>query len=424
MALEEQIAPEERVLTGTLRLLEKQGRGFRFIYFVWTVFVLALLGLAGAVTFYYWPVEALSPPHNLFQVELAGRRCRLYMAGRTLVADLAGFDDGLFAYLMFDYYRSRPALKQKEMMLIADESGPATVYRILLRLPNDLIAGVNELAELKAQRLTARIDYNWLTADEIKQDRHQTTVFIESYQGPAPEKLEKLHGRELQQYLRRFIRFKSTVDPRIYRNLDPIPSPLTRKQASRLAADMIAVSRFYNIPLELLIGIGAMENNFMNVPGDSNNTIWKRHAQPGDVVLKRRRGKVLVKNDSSGVWQITRQSLRYAHRLYLRDKKHDYSQLPERMRPPKKLDVTHVSQDVLTTYAGLLLSNLLDRFHGNVSLAVGAYNGGSRNPNAQYASRVEMIAKYARRMIGRAAELNREQVTKTEVNQSQAESGP
>ncbi|MGH9624767.1 MAG: hypothetical protein ACRD4G_10565, partial [Bryobacteraceae bacterium] len=129
MALEEQIAPEERVLTGTLRLLEKQGRGFRFIYFVWTVFVLALLGLAGAVTFYYWPVEALSPPHNLFQVELAGRRCRLYMAGRTLVADLAGFDDGLFAYLMFDYYRSRPALKQKEMMLIADESGPATVYR-------------------------------------------------------------------------------------------------------------------------------------------------------------------------------------------------------------------------------------------------------------------------------------------------------
>lgn len=424
MTLDEQITPVQNVLPGTLRLIEQQRRGFRFIYFFWTLFALALLGTAGAVAFYYWPVEALQPPRNLFRIELSGGRSRLYMANRTLVANLAGFDDGLFAYLMFDYYRSRPALRQKEVMLIADEKGPATVYRILVRLPNDLIRGVNELAELKAQRLTAQIDYNWLTRDELKQDRHQTTVFAESYQGPAPEKLEKLHGKELQQYLLRFIRFKSTVDPRIRRNLAPIPSPLTRKQASRLAADMIAVSRFYHIPLDLLIGIGAMENNFMNVPGDAGNTIWKRHAQPGDVVLKRKRGRVLVKNGSSGVWQITRQSLRYAHRLYLRDKKHDYSQLPERMRPPKKLNVNHVSQDVLTTYAGLLLSNLLERFHGNVSLAVGAYNGGSRNPNAEYASRVEMIAKYARRIIDRAAQLNRQQVTKTEVNQSQAESGP
>src|SRR5581483_370777 len=202
---------------------------------------------------------------------------------------------------------------------------------------------------------------------------------------------------------------KSITDPRIRRDLEPIPSPLTRKEASRLAADMIAVSRFYDIPLDLLIGIGAMENNFMSVPGDSTNTVWKRRAQPGDIVLKRRHGRVLVRNNSSGVWQITRESLRYAHRLYLADKR-DYNQLPSRLRPPKTLDIDKVSQDVLTTYAGLLLRDLLDRFRGDVTLAAGAYNGGPRNPNARYAAGVEMVAEYARRIIDRAAHLNREAV--------------
>lgn len=135
---------------------------------------------------------------------------------------------------------------------------------------------------------------------------------------------------------------ESVTDPRIHQNLNPVTTALTPKEASRLAADMIAVSKFYDVSLSLLIGIGAMENNFMNVPGDLKNTAWKHHAEPGDIVLKRRGGRVLVKDSSSGVWQITRESLRCAHRLFLWDKR-DYSQLPARLRPPKELNVNDVN---------------------------------------------------------------------------------
>jgi len=39
-----------------------------------------------------------------------------------------------------------------------------------------------------------------------------------------------------------------------------------------------------------------------------------------------------------------------------------------------------VDDAVLTTYAGLLLRGLLDRFDGDVDKATGAYNGASRPP--------------------------------------------
>jgi hypothetical protein len=378
--------------------------------------------LIGAI--HYWPRKLpRRAPGVMEKIRMLDGHCIVYVVNRTLVGELAEFDDGFFAYLMFDYYRSRPALEEKPVMLVSQESGQQTMYRILVQLPADLIQGVNDLATLKAERLTSAVDLDWITQDELGQDLHQTTVFVESYSGPVPRTFERLHGPELQAYLRRFLRFKSTTDPRIYHNVDPVPSPLTRKQASRLAADMIAVSGFYGVPLDLLIGIGAMENNFMSVPGDSNNTAWKRHAAPGDIVLKRWRGRVLVKNDSSGVWQITRESLRYAHRLYLSDKR-DYSQLPPRLRPPKELKMDGVSQDVLTTYAGLLLRDLMDQFHGNVMLAAGAYNGGTKDPNANYAAGVEMVADYARRMINRAAELNRQAVSETSVNRRAIKAEP
>jgi hypothetical protein len=106
-----------------------------------------------------------------------------------------------------------------------------------------------------------------------------------------------------------------------------------------------------------MLGIGAMENNYMNVRGDLENAAWKARPQPGDIVLRRVRGRVLVRNDSVGLWQITRESLRYAHALYLRDKR-DYSLLSERLRPEKVLDLNNIDPQVLTTYAGLLLQDL------------------------------------------------------------------
>jgi hypothetical protein len=155
-----------------------------------------------------------------------------------------------------------------------------------------------------------------------------------------------------------------------------------------------------------MLGIGAMENNYMNVRGDLENAAWKARPQPGNIVLRRVRGRVLVRNDSVGVWQITRESLRYAHALYLRDKR-DYSLLSERLRPEKVLDLNNIDPQVLTTYAGLLLRDLLDHFNGDVIQAAGAYNGTITHPNLHYAAGVQLVADYARKVMQRAADLNR-----------------
>ncbi len=192
------------------------------------------------------------------------------------------------------------------------------------------------------------------------------------------------------------------TDPRVWKQIVPVEKVVSPEESLEFAADMIAVAKFYEIPLAMLLGVGAMENNYLDVRGDLNHAVWKRRAQPGDIVLKRRRGRVLVSNYSVGPWQITRETLRYAHRLYRKDHR-DYSLLPPRLRPPEKLDLDNVDPHVLTTYAGLLLKELLETFHGGVAMAVGAYNGGARHPNMDYAEGVALVANYAHRVLSTAA---------------------
>jgi hypothetical protein len=83
------------------------------------------------------------------------------------------------------------------------------------------------------------------------------------------------------------------------------------------------------------------------------------------------------------MWQITRKTLLYAHKLYLKDTR-DYSRLPPRLQTRRELNPDDADPAVLTTYSGLLFRNLLDQFHGDVARAVGAYNGGPGNPNQRY----------------------------------------
>jgi soluble lytic murein transglycosylase-like protein len=77
--------------------------------------------------------------------------------------------------------------------------------------------------------------------------------------------------------------------------------------------------------------------------------------------------------------------------------------LPEHLRPPRDLDHESLDARTLTTYAGLLFRDLLDRFDGDAGTAVGAYNGGPRNPNPRYEAGVRRVAEYARRMLEQAA---------------------
>ena len=138
----------------------------------------------------------------------------------------------------------------------------------------------------------------------------------------------------------------------------------------------------------------------MGVTGDLNYATWKDRPQHGDVVLRRRHGKVLVRNYSRGVWQITRETLRYGQALYLADRqKRDYEALPAGLRPEFSVDPNDIQSETLTTFAGLLFRNLLDYFDGDIMKAVGAYNGGPGKPNAGYAKSVRNVARYARQVI-------------------------
>ena len=202
----------------------------------------------------------------------------------------------------------------------------------------------------------------------------------------------------------RFILFKSRTDRRVRHHMDIVADQdISLAHSMQFAADMIEVARFYHLPLDMLLGMGAMENNYLDIRGDLQHASWKRHAQKDDIVLRHGRRGVLVSNYASGPWQITRETLRHAHKLFLADTKRNYSKLPERLRPPRDLDLQHVTAAQLTTYAGLLMRDLLDHFHGDVARAVGAYNGGPGNPNLQYYEGVNTVSNYAHRILSLAA---------------------
>ena len=330
---------------------------------------------------------------------------RIYMPQRVLTGKLGEYRDGLFAFLMFDHYRSAPELKGLPLLLKTGDYEGEARYSIWVRLPDDLIRGTSLLAQLRTEHFASEIRYRWVTRKEFQEEEGKTARVADAFSNPTPDSLDRLDDSELTDYLGSFIRFKSLTDFRIEHGTDPSLSPLDEEEAARLAGDMIAVAHFYDVPLSLLVGIGAMENNYMNAPGDLTHTLWKPRPQRGDIVLERRRRRVLVKDDSMGVWQITRKELRRAQGLYRRDKR-DYAELPAWLRPPEKLDWDNVEPAVLTTYAGLLLRDLLDRCHDDAAEAAGAYNGTVKHPNFRYAEGVQLVAEYAQRMAGNAAEVD------------------
>jgi hypothetical protein len=323
----------------------------------------------------------------------------------VFVTTVATFRDELFAYLMYQHYRTSAPFANEDLLLCYR----APQYQVVLVLSGDYARSVRQVAALSAARRIEKFDWELMSNGSLDYYRKQTSIFISAYNLPVKKKMEELSQTELRALLRRFIRFKSTTDPRVRRQIEPVPAVLPSGEAYQLAGDIIAVANFYNLPLDLFLGIGAMENNYMNVRGDLEHSIWKRRPAKDDIVLERRRGRVRVLNDSAGIWQITRETLRYVHKLYLKDKR-DYSKLPEHLRPSRELDVNNVDPNVLTTYAGLLLRDLLDHFAGDVASAVGAYNGGPGNPNLRYEEGVRAAAEHARSVLERAAALNGESV--------------
>jgi hypothetical protein len=349
---------------------------------------------------------------SLPDIAIVNGSVQVSMPNGNLLGNVGQYSDELTAYLRFEYLRGLSALAGSEILMTSTEEGGTPVYRLYAVMQNDVIEAADRLGSIRIEGL---IDGFRLVSPpdvELADWEKQTRLFDAAYHQPVRKRLLQLPESELTSNVAKFILFKVRTDRRVWKQIVPAKKVVTADESLRFAADMIAVAKFYEIPLSLLLGVGAMENNYLDIRGDLKHTTWKRHAEPGDIVLKRSHGRVLVSNYSVGPWQITRETLRYAHRLYLEDRR-DYSKLPPRLRPPRKLDLNNVSSDVLTTYAGLLLRNLLGKFHGDVAKAVGAYNGGPGNPNMSYAEGVELVSTYAHRVLSMAADRNASAVEAT-----------
>jgi len=364
---------------------------------------LALLLSLAALT--AWTAERLWPRHlpvnrhaHVLSPKRRGRHVLVPIAPEIAAAEIGHFDDQLEAMLRLEYLRGRDPEESSKFLLVPVHSTHKTHYQLILLVENDQLTAIPHLDQLRVHGFFSHYELIAWTSQELAQARRQSQQMEATYDLPATQKLESLPSFQLLPALADFLIFKSQTDWRVVGQGSSAPQPLTRSQALHRASDILDVARFYDLPLDYFLGVGAMENNYMSVNGDLAHAVWKPHAEPGDIVLQRTRKRVLVSDYSIGAWQISRETLRSAHQIYLKDKR-DYAKLPPHLRPPRQLDLNTITADQLTTYAGLVLRNLLDRFDGDVDQAIGAYNGGIRNPNPNYAANVKSIALYARRIL-------------------------
>jgi hypothetical protein len=356
-----------------------------------------------------WTLSLPAPRYPALPApKIQGNQLVLPFSPGVASAKVATLHDQLEAFLHFEYLRGREARVGRDtsrILLTAANTATGPSYEIFIVCDNDLLTAVPYLAQLEGRNLITGYDLTTWTENDFAYYQQQSHMFDVAYGTPREQKLESLNSFQLLPALARFLVFKSQTDNRVLDRSESAPRPLTRDQAIQLAADILDVARFYDLPLDYFLGVGAMENDYMDVNGDLDHAVWKKRAQRDDIVLRRTRKRVMVSDYAIGTWQITRETLRSAHQLYLKDKR-DYSKLPARLRPPRVLNLNSVDDAVLTTYAGLLLRSLLDHFGGDVDKATGAYNGGVKAPNPAYASGVKTVAQYARRVLEHATALD------------------
>ena len=327
-----------------------------------------------------------------------GHQVIVPFAREVACAQMASFDDQLEAFLRFEYIRGRDPEEASKIFLTGNRSFGRMSYKIYLLVENDQLAAVPHLNRLKAHGLMNHYELISWSPQQLALAQEQSHIFETVYNLPADQRLENLPSFQLLPALADFLVFKSQTDWRVVGRSANAPAPLTHRQALRLASDILDVAHFYDLPLDYFLGVGAMENNYMDVNGDLSHKVWKVRAEHGDIVLRRSSRRVLVSDYSMGAWQISRETLRHAQQLYLKDTR-SYDRLPPRLRPARELDLNSLDRSVLTTYAGLVLRDLLDHFDGDVDRAIGAYNGGVGNPNPAYAAGVKNVALYARRVL-------------------------
>jgi hypothetical protein len=318
----------------------------------------------------------------------------------VLVAQVGAYPSTAASMLRFDWIRSQESVNADRLMYCIGPAKRGGTSRIYLQLRNNMLADIPYLGTLMGEGIIPGFELQSWTGRDLLQCQQESSEMNEKFASSPKMLLTDIPDRELIRPMADFLAFKSATDRRIRNQQLASPFVLGAGQARELAEDIIVVARFYSLPLSYFLAIGAMENNYMSVRGDLGHSVWKKRPQHGDTVLRRKQGKVLVRNYSLGVWQITRETLRYAQLLYVEDQKtRNYTLLPERLQPIPFRDPDEIQPQMLTTFAGLLFRKLLDEFHGDVLEAVGAYNGGLGKPNRSYAESVSVAASYARKVI-------------------------
>ncbi|PYT55017.1 MAG: hypothetical protein DMG43_04325, partial [Acidobacteria bacterium] len=278
-----------------------------------------------------WPLDLQAPRYPAFPAPaIQGNRLVLPFTPGVASAEVAAFNDQLEAFLRFEYLRGREAREGHDtsrIFLTALDSPKGPSYKIFIVTDNDLLTAVPQLGQLESRNLIAHYELATWTPKDFSYYQQQSHMFDVAYEVPTEEKLETISSFKLLPALAQFLIFKSQTDNRVIDGSDPSPRPLTREQATLLATNILDVAHFYSLPLDYFLGVGAMENDYMDVNGDLTHAVWKKRAQRGDIVLRRTRKRVMVSDYAIGTWQITRETLRAAHVLYLKDKR-DYSLLP------------------------------------------------------------------------------------------------
>jgi len=155
-------------------------------------------------------------------------------------------------------------------------------------------------------------------------------MFDVAYGLPTEQKLESLNSFQLLPALARFLVFKSQTDNRVLERTMPLPAADARA-GTQLAADILDVAQFYSLPLDYFLGVGAMENDYMDVDGDLAHAVWKKRAH-GTTSFFAVAASVMVSDYAIAPGK-SPVNPPCRHQLYLKDKR-DYRLLPARLRPP------------------------------------------------------------------------------------------
>src|ERR1700732_4053729 len=79
--------------------------------------------------------------------DAVGGQIAIRVPGRYLVAELASYQDELFAYLMFDYLRGQPLFRNTELLITYSRRAGSIAYPIIAVLRNDFLTSLPKLYE-------------------------------------------------------------------------------------------------------------------------------------------------------------------------------------------------------------------------------------------------------------------------------------